>query len=821
MSDTLYPPYAAVPLPKYMRNEIERRSDKYGNNYTSDFSKIKDYKGAMTPWIRAVSNSKVNQYSGFVLYGGDSFKDKYGIQNSFDSSLNGQNVKNATIIGYDRKGKPHYIENNITNEYQKHRPIPGIISIDVDIQREIFRKATIKWKCFTVSQINYMTPYFFSPYNTVLLEWGWNTYNPESLIDITEIGTPLKRDDSGNITQKGSGTLGAYTNAGLIEENLKKSEGKYDALVGHIVNFDYSFDSSDMSFNCTTELYSNSKFYYGLSVKDASPEGQEKTGADNKPKQTIYERMKSDIFSYLKGLTKRLYEHYNSPKPNSQFPMNADDADYSKIFSKAVQWSQKKSVVNAGGLFSLENYTNIITEESATKFRGDESFYISLGLLADILNIELPSTKPAIKLDLNSSIIGAHPNLISTTSNFLIPNENAPSFTSENLNGQADLNEFIPPASFKKPENRLMIKALKTANRQNLDEVINWLRYKMFPGQKGRYSFPYTGGESEKFKGNLKDVYIKYVRVLELLDKNRSIKEFAQSLCQDLNSFAKIWDLKLCEQEPLLLSIRDERFLNLEHIKELRTSLGLTDTDPTIYPFDVYSQNSILKSFNFNVKLSDKVANMVLYDAESQSAPVTDLPKTSSAADSDISTGQSYIGKFQMGVDEMLSAAKENQPVNLGSSTKSDPTTSTTSKTQKYNNIDEDSMMISSPPLGFKPTTFRSRTVEVKEKSEEKVRLKLPKTAESFLVQLISDNQSPLFANISTMPMPGVTIDFTILGISGFRSFQIFTAKNLPKPYDTGVIFQVREVKHSINRDGWITSVTATVRPSSAIAGIL
>lgn len=51
MSDTLYPPYAAVPLPKYMRNEIERRSDTYGNNYTSDFSKIKDYKGAMTPWI--------------------------------------------------------------------------------------------------------------------------------------------------------------------------------------------------------------------------------------------------------------------------------------------------------------------------------------------------------------------------------------------------------------------------------------------------------------------------------------------------------------------------------------------------------------------------------------------------------------------------------------------------------------------------------------------------------------------------------------------------------------------------------------------------
>ena len=466
-----------------------------------------------------------------------------------------------------------------------------------------------------------------------------------------------------------------------------------------------------------------------------------------------------------------------------------------------------------GGLFSLENYTNIVTEESVTKFKGDESFYISLGLLADILNIELPNTVPPVKLNLDN-IIGAHPNLISTTSNFLIPNATAPSFTSANLNGHP--NESLNfTDDGKKPENKLMLKALKTTERQNLDEVINWLRYKMFPGQKN--SFPEIG----KFHGNLKDVYIKYNRVLELLDKNRSIKEFAQSLCQDLNSFAKIWDLKLCEQERFLLSIRDERFLNLEHIKGLRTSLKLTDTDPTIYPFDAYSQNSILKSFNFNVKMSDKVANMVLYDAEAQSAPVTGLPKTSSAADSDISTGQSYIGKFQMGSDELLLAARENQPTNLGSSTKTD---STKSKTQEYKNIDEDSLPVPAPPTIEKESVSTKRgSVESinKKKSKKTVRLRLPKTAESFLVQLISDNESRLFTNISTMPMPGVTIDFTILGISGFRSFQIFTAKNLPKPYDTGVIFQVREVKHSINRDGWITSVTATVRPSFAIQGVL
>ena len=129
-------------------------------------------------------------------------------------------------------------------------------------------------------------------------------------------------------------------------------------------------------------------------------------------------------------------------------------------------------------------------------------------------------------------------------------------------------------------------------------------------------------------------------------------------------------------------------------------------------------------------------------------------------------------------------------------------------KNLKYENIDESSLWLYVP--GF----------SIKSPDEKIVRLTLPNTSESLLVQLISDDD-PLFTNISTMAMPGVTVEFSLLGISGFRSFQIFTAKNLPQPYDKGVIFQVKEVKHSINKEGWITSITSTVRPSSAIDGLL
>ena len=134
MADPLHPPFAAIPLPKYMRNEIERRSDKYGNNYVKDFSKIKDYRGAMSTWIRLTSNSSNDKYRGFVMYGGETFADKYGIRNNVEKEIN-----NATIIGYDKVGQPHYIENSVVSEYQKHRPIPGVVSVDIDIKEEIIR----------------------------------------------------------------------------------------------------------------------------------------------------------------------------------------------------------------------------------------------------------------------------------------------------------------------------------------------------------------------------------------------------------------------------------------------------------------------------------------------------------------------------------------------------------------------------------------------------------------------------------------------------------------------------------------------------------
>jgi len=41
-----------------------------------------------------------------------------------------------------------------------------------------------------------MTPYFMSPGVSMFIEWGWNHYNPECLLDLNDIGQPAKMKDS-------------------------------------------------------------------------------------------------------------------------------------------------------------------------------------------------------------------------------------------------------------------------------------------------------------------------------------------------------------------------------------------------------------------------------------------------------------------------------------------------------------------------------------------------------------------------------------------------------------------------------------------------
>ena len=802
MAIQLLPPYASVPISGYMRSEFKRRRDTYGMKYIGnssygtqgpDIPRMADYRGPMSSWIRVVSNGITNEHgTGFVLKGGDGFDASYGINGSKKS-----------VIGYTHNGTPHVIDNDRVETLQKHRPIPGIESIEVDIRKDVYRLAFIKWKCYSVEQLNYMMPYMFTPYTTVLLEWGWNNYNPQSLIDISSIGTIAKFNDSGTkILDPGSGMIGSYMNPGLIEEGLRISEGRYDGMIGHIINFDFTFNSSEMCFNCTTEIASNSRFYFGLISGDIVAE-QNELDIRNTAKALRSEFFTVTLQSVLEYYVSKTVDFgENLAKRDGR--MSALDAEYVKIIQHRI--------------FSPSAYARKLKANAASMF--GSKMYLSFGLLVDILNANNTTAITPIAINITGQKIGAHPNLISCSDKFLIPNAAAPYFSSKTLSdspnkGSGSEVPLTPVSSGRSQESdRLLKKVLSTNQRQNLDVIINHLQIE----QKTKFVVGSTQFPSAEnpYEGMLENIYLSFDFVKEQLTGTPDLRSFLKSICEMLNEQVPIWKLEVIDWENKL-SIRDINYLNVEILTQKKESFGIDSGEPAIYMFDAFTQNSFLKEFGFNVKLSDAIANAVVNQVNNQ--VVSDKRGEGENTTGNV-TNQSYI--FPVINDSLL----KQMPPAVPGSTESVPNTKRTQDViEREAKIRQDlleSRNVELKSIDEKTMFFKKQIVNPSGIGEIQgvTRLILPgESGKAKLKQLLDDN-SVEFSSISTMPIPGVKVEFSILGISGFRMFQIFGVNNLPKPYDN-VFFQITELKHSVTDAGWITRVTAAVRPRGSILSLI
>ena len=805
MATELLPPYASVPISGYMRREFKRRRDTYGSKFvksdtygTTNSPNMADYRGSMTSWIRVVSNG-ITKYggSGFVLKGGDGFNKSYGIGGS-----NG-------VIGYTHDGKPHIIDNQDPNTYQKYRPIPGIESIEVDIRKDVYRMAFIKWKCYSVEQLNYMMPYMFNPYTTVFLEWGWNTYNPLSLIDISNPGTATEFEKGGSkIVEgfEGTGMIGAYMNPLLIENGLEISDGRYDGMVGHIINFDYTFNPSEMCFNCTTEIASNSRFYFGLSSNSITAKN------DAKDIENFAKALRSEYFT--KSIRAALNYYSNSVLRDGRFIKKREQTGQESALFDMIKYR----------VFSPTNFFSRVIGGSES-FAPGSKIYLSFGLLVDILNDNNTTAITPIEINIEEQKIGAHPNLVSCSDKFLIPNSGAPYFNPMTLADSSRRSSgaykdepilYEAPSGKNKQADKLLNLVLATNRRQNLDTVINHLQIKS-NRPNGATQFP---SEGNSYEGLLKNIYLSFDFVEEQLKSTPDLRSFLKSICEMLNDNVTIWRLEVIDWDGKL-SIRDLNYLDVEILTKRKEKFGIDSKDAAIYMFDAFTQDSFLKEFGFNVKLSDAVANAVVNQVNNQI--VSDKNDEGENKTGNV-TNQTYL--FPTVNDVLL----RELPMSDAGATKSVSTAPPLTQSEKeayaismqsklknrldeMNNIDERTI-----PFG--------RDVDVtlpdgrKQKRKGYIRLVMPgESGKAKLMQLMDDNSAE-FSNISTMPIPGVKVEFSILGISGFKMFQIFGVNNLPKPYND-CFFQITELKHSVTDAGWITRVTAAVRPRGSILTLI
>jgi hypothetical protein len=82
------------------------------------------------------------------------------------------------------------------------------------------------------------------------------------------------------------------------------------------------------------------------------------------------------------------------------------------------------------------------------------------------------------------------------------------------------------------------------------------------------------------------------------------------------------------------------------------------------------------------------------------------------------------------------------------------------------------------------------------------------------LTAILNDNDVIYNVNVYGSQQPNFTLELTLQGIAGFRTFQCFSIKNFPQPYsDQEVIFQIIDMTHTLNSENWETRIKAGLRP--------
>ena len=482
-------------IPVALIRELRRRknTNNVGFNYPSSgdpsgvvydfFNKHDQYKGPMTPWIRVFSNGtgiagnglvprstilnkngKEKSYDGFLFMPGNGFYEAYGFKQE------GNILKqDKAIIGYEANGEPHYIDpkyrsqfsskwpstfnknGNIIESVQKSEvssvlPPPNLDSIEIKTSKDMLAFVTIKFKCYGLAQLEYLAPFFLTPRINVFVEIGWNLFNINSLIELSNA------NECWSIIQSPQ----------KVMDRWYQSYGNYGCITGIITKYNFATQDGTV-YDCSVELTSRQALFAGMPAENnVSTTKETKTDADGKkiPTETKeYTGLKTFLKTGLPKLKQVIVDRKNFMAYIATNGIsNSDDYDNSinqhfiqkqnfydgkvenRVFigrTDATNVYKKPSIPVGDDSISYKsvkigevNYKAVSYKDDRCDFdtKGDDEVWMQLDFLFEVANrfCSVTSNKTfTINVD---KIINAHPNLISCDPHVLIPNGIAPKF---------------------------------------------------------------------------------------------------------------------------------------------------------------------------------------------------------------------------------------------------------------------------------------------------------------------------------------------------------------------------------------------------------
>jgi len=268
-----------VPIPIWIINQLEKRSKELSVNTegknTQQLNENLLFRANSSAWTRMVSSIDLISP---VFFSGDPISGEFTIEASINKAFDyfqkmGLDIQNASDLAklfilqggvskytstpssfsYSlRNGfKESYNATGTTNEIREYgyRPMPGITSVRVQTQGKLgsIRSADIQLKVWDKDQLDIIDALYFKLGYTMLLEWGHTNYYE------AESGELKSSEDYAiNPFEQGITKEDIFNK---IANNVRDSEGNYDAMLGMVTNFNFTYNQEG-GYDCTIKLIS-------------------------------------------------------------------------------------------------------------------------------------------------------------------------------------------------------------------------------------------------------------------------------------------------------------------------------------------------------------------------------------------------------------------------------------------------------------------------------------------------------------------------------------------------------------------------------------
>lgn len=238
-------------IPQWLINQLGTRASQGAKDVRDNDNIL--FIANKTAWIRLVSSVDIINPSDVEYFRrvvGDSIKNKEDLAKQFvlfggtSKYLRENSYQQRSGLGKD--GAYGILGNDEIQQFG-YRPMPGINSVSIDTQGKLgsLRSATISFKCWDKAQLDIIDALYFKLGFTMFLEWGQTFFYPQGSdrIQSSELYSidPFRK----NLTKEEI--------AIQISRNIRQSEGNYDALLGMVTNFNFTYNQ-DGGYDCTLKL---------------------------------------------------------------------------------------------------------------------------------------------------------------------------------------------------------------------------------------------------------------------------------------------------------------------------------------------------------------------------------------------------------------------------------------------------------------------------------------------------------------------------------------------------------------------------------------